>query len=287
MVNKRLLQFLAACIAGLLLCASPAHAAPVSPSELIDRTDPLPKRLEGIDVKERLDTALPLMLNFKDESDKPVVLKQYFDGKVPVILTFNYSNCPMLCSLQLNAVVEGLKKVAWTAGQQFRIVTIVLDPEENADTTRKTKARYLAQYGRPEAKDGWHFLRGSEANVRALATGAGISYAYNEKREEYVHPAAIVLATPNGKVARYLYGLEYTERTLRLGLVESSEGKIGTTVDRLILFCFHYDADEGRYAPYARNIMRLSGGLTVFALAGFLTVLWRRENKRRPEGTEQ
>ncbi len=282
-------SILTALIAGLALVASPrgARADLVPQSEQVERREPLPRRLVGIDVQEHLAAPLPMDLAFEDENGKSATLKDYFDGSVPVILTMNYSNCPMLCSLQLNALVDGLKKVDWTIGKEYRIVTVSFDPNETAELAHRTKARYLAQYGRPGSEGGWHFLHGSENNVQAMAKALGITYHYNEARKEYVHPATVVLSTPNGKIDRYLYGLDYPQKTLHLSLVESSEGKIGTTVDQLILFCFHYDANEGRYAPVARNIMRAGGGATVFLLAGFLTVLSKRDKKRKNESEEQ
>jgi len=278
---------LTALVAGLLLAAPAARADLVPQSEQVEHTDPLPKRLVGVDVKEHLAAPAPVDLGFSDEDGHPVMVHDFFDGRVPVILTLNYSNCPMLCSLQLHALLEGLKKLDWSIGKDYRIVTVSLDPTETVELAHRTKARYMAQYGRPGSESGWHFLHGSENNVKAYAKALGISYQYNEARKEYVHPATIVLATPSGKIDRYLYGLDYPEKTLRLSLVESSEGKIGTTVDQLILFCFHYDATEGRYAPVARNIMRAGGGATVFVLAGFLTVLWRRDKKRKNESEAQ
>jgi len=186
----------------------------------------------------------------------------------------------MLCSLQLNALVTGLKTLEFSLGKEYRIVTVILDPKETSETARRTKSRYLSQYGRPGTEGGWHFLTGSEANVKALASAVGFQYAYNEARDEYVHPAAITLLSPDGKIARYLYGLEYPEKTLRLGLVEASEGRVGSSLDRLILYCFHYDSAEGRYAPIASRIMQLGGAATVVFLAGFLTILIRRDKKR-------
>jgi protein SCO1/2 len=287
MFGKPSPSILTALLAALLLVTPAARADLVPQSEQVESKDPLPRRLAGVDVKEHLSSPVPMDLGFADESGKPVTLKDYFDGSVPVILTMNYSNCPMLCSLQLTALVEGLKKVDWTAGKEFRMVTVSYDPTETPALAQRTKARYLAQYGRPGAESGWHFLHGSENNVKALAKALGISYSYNEARKEYAHPATVIFATPSGKIDRYLYGLDYPDKTLRLSLVESSEGKIGTTVDQLILFCFHYDANEGRYAPVARNIMRAGAGVTVFLLAGFLTVLWKREKKRESESKEQ
>ncbi|HYP99226.1 MAG TPA: SCO family protein [Polyangiaceae bacterium] len=289
MIPRPSTPILTAVLAGLMLAAAPrgARADLVPQSEQVERKEPLPRRLVGVDVKEHLSAPVPMDLGFEDENGKPATLKDYFDGSVPVILTMNYSNCPMLCSLQLNALVDGLKKVDWTIGKEYRIVTISFDQNETAELAHRTKARYLAQYGRPGSEGGWHFLHGSENNVQAMAKALGITYHYNEARKEYVHPATVVLTTPNGKIDRYLYGLEYPQKTLHLSLVESSEGKIGTTVDQLILFCFHYDANEGRYAPVARNIMRAGGGATVFLLAGFLTVLSKRDKKRKNESEEQ
>ncbi|MEZ4221232.1 MAG: SCO family protein [Polyangiaceae bacterium] len=246
------------------------------------RTEPLPQRLQGVDVDEQLGTTLPLDLGFTDESGKAVTLSDYFKGDLPVILTLNYSNCPMLCSMQLGGVVQGMKQMDWSAGKEFRVVTISIDPTETPDRAQKTKSRYMQQYGRPGSESGWAFLTGSENNVRRVASAMGFRYGFNEKRGEWVHPAAVLVATPNAKVARYLYGLEYLPKTLRLSLVEASEGKVGTTVDRLLLYCFHYDESEGRYAPVARNIMKMSGAVAVVLLGGFLAALWIAERKRKP-----
>ena len=270
-----------------LLCAlvwviaEPALAAPVAPDAIADRTDPVPKRLRGVDVNERLGQALPKGLRFVDQDGRDVVLGQYFDGKLPVLLTFNYSDCPMLCSLMLNGLLKALKEVDLTAGKDFRIVTVSIDHREKPERALRTKGRYLSHYGRPEATNGWHFLTGSAESVRAFANAVGFGYSYNEARDEYAHPSAFVLASPDGKLVRYLYGIEYDPKTVRMALVESSEGKIGTTLDRVFLYCFHYDSSEGRYAPVARNIMRLGGGASVVLLAGFLMVLFRAGPKKR------
>lgn len=266
------------CSGALLLALVPATA---HATELADSTPAKPKRLNGIDVDEQLDTQLPLDLAFTDTDGKAVKLGDFFDGERPVVITLNYSDCPMLCSLQLTGLVKGMKQMDWTAGKEFRVVTVSLNPEEKPERSAQTKQRYLTEYGRSEAQAGWHFLTGSEANIKALANAIGFRYGYNEVRQEYVHPAAITLATPKGKIARYLYGIEYHPKTLRLGLVESSEGKIGTTVDKLILYCFHYDSSEGKYAPVAMNIMQVAGGATALLLGGVLTSLWGNEFRKR------
>ena len=270
----------APCLA-LMLSVDVAASAPVRPGEQMDRTEPLPKRLEGIDVVERLEGSVPKQAPFVSSEGRPVRLGDYLDGKVPVILTLNYSSCPMLCSLQLNALIKGLKQVDWTIGKEFRIVTVILDPKEPPARARETKARYVSEYGRPEAASGWHFLTGDEARIKEVARSVGISYGYNEKRDEYVHPAAIVMLTPEGRIARYLYGLEYHPKTVRLSLADVGEGKVGSTVDRIILYCFHYDEKEGRYAPVAMNIMRLGAGVGAVLLGVFLTTLWLAESRKK------
>jgi protein SCO1/2 len=259
-----------------------AKADPI-PAELIkERTERLPKRLEGIDVTEHLKSEVPRAISFQDDSGRKVLYDDLVRGEIPTILTLNYSDCPMLCSLQLNALVTAMKQVDLTLGKDYQVVTVSLNPKETADRTRAFKARYLAQYGRAEAPPaGWRFLTGSEANIKAVARALGFTYAYNEARDEYVHPAAFVVATPDGVIARYIYGLEYHPKTLRLSLIEASQGKIGSSVDRLILYCFHYDASEGRYAPVAMNIMRVSGSAGALALGGLLAGLWRNEKRRK------
>ena len=277
MVNSLLRHAATALVAAALAFSAPAAAAPASAP---DRTEAAPKRLQGIDVVEHLGEHAATTLAFKDEQGQPVTLANYLNAGVPVILTFNYSNCPMLCSLQLNALTAGLKELEFSVGKEFRIVTIILDPEETPETARRTKARYLSQYGRPGTEAGWSVLTGSPANIKATADSVGFKYAYNEARQEYVHPAAIALLSPTEKIARYLYGLEYPQKTLRLGLVEASEGRVGSSLDRLILYCFHYDATEGRYAPIAARIMQLGGAVSVVALVGLITILIRRDKKR-------
>jgi protein SCO1 len=275
-------RFFAAAALGLSLVAGRAGADPVIEDGVVTRVEPAPKRLEGVNVIEHLDAQLPLDLAFSDTRGQRVTLRDYVTGQKPVIFTLNYSDCPMLCSLQLSGMVNALKAIDWTAGDEFDIVTVSLNPAEGPEQALRTQERYVGSYGRPDAARGWHFLTGSEANIQALAHSLGIEYGYNEKRKEYIHPAVLAIATPSGHIARYLYGIEYSPKTLRLSLIEASQGKIGTSVDRIILFCFHYDETEGRYAPMAMNIMRLGGGLTALGLGGFLSAFWLRQWRRRP-----
>lgn len=266
----------------LVSFAGGVSAKAVPESEQIDRTEPLPARLVGVDVKEHLNEPVDRSTSFVDENGQAVTLGNYFDGTHPVILTLNYSRCPMLCGLELNALVTTLKQLPWTIGKEFKVVTVVLDPKETPAQAKEAKGRYLRQYGRG-ADDGWHFLTGSDANIHAVASSVGFSYGYNEERNEYIHPAAIMIVTPSGRLARYLYGIEYLPKTVRLSLAEASEGKIGTTIDQLILYCFHYDAKEGHYTPVVMNIMRVGGGATATALGGYLAFYFASESRRRKQ----
>jgi protein SCO1/2 len=277
---RTLLPGLAA-VAAVALVVGTAFGKPVPASEILDRSEPLPERLRGIDVGERLGETVPKGVRFVDESGKGVAFGELFDGKHPVVLTLNYSKCPMLCSLELNGLVTALKQIDWAPGKEFKIATLVLDPKETPAEARASKERYLRQLGNPGAAPGWSFLTGDERSIRAVSDSVGFHYAYNEARQEYVHPAAIVLLSPQGKVSRYLYGIEYHPKTLRLSLADVAEGKVGSTLDQLVLFCFHYDEKEGRYAPVAMNIMRVSSGVGVAVLGGFLASAWLVEAKKK------
>lgn len=241
---------------------------------------PLPPELEGIEIVEKLNTLIPLDTEFMNESGKPVKLRDYFDGQRPVLLTLNYFGCPMLCGLQLTGMLEALKEMPWTPGKEFELITLSFDANETPILAKNKKQNYLREYGRAEAASGWHFLTGREENIRALTDAVGFGFKYNEERGEYMHAAALILLSPEGKVTRYIYGIVYEPETIRLSLVEASEGKVTSTLDQLILFCYHYDAIEGRYALAAMNLARFFGALTVLALGGFLVHFWRREMKR-------
>jgi protein SCO1 len=265
----------------ILLAASPVSADPVPSDAVGDRTEALPKALQAVDVKEHLGARMPKTLGFLDETGRPVMLGDYLDGKLPVVFTFNYSDCPMLCSLMLNGFVSGLKELEFTPGREFRVVTVSIDPTEKPERALATQRRYLGALGKPEAKAGWHFLTGSETNVKAYADAIGMRYTFIPERKEYAHAAAIAVASPDGTIVRYLYGIEYPPKQLKLALLEAAEGKIGTAFDRLLLYCFHYDSSQGRYAPMAVNIMRLGGGLAVVLLLAFVALLLRSDAKKR------
>jgi protein SCO1 len=284
MLLQRCHEF-ALCLAlvGALATWAPSRAFAQAMLEdgVVTRKEPLPKRLNGIDIEEHLDQALPLALQFKDTQGQSVTLAKYVNGQRPVIFTLNYSDCPMLCSLQLSGLVSVLGKLDRRLGTDFDVVTVSLDPHESSERARETEARYRGELTGDTGREGWHFLTGSQASIDALADALGIAYAYNEQRKEYVHPASLVLSTPTGHISRYLYGIEYHARTLSMSIVEAAQGKVGSSVDRLILYCFHYDETEGRYAPAAMNIMRLGGGLTALSLGSFLGAYWLKVARKR------
>ena len=250
-------------LAVLLLAAPHLHA------------EELPAELEGVDVNEQLGEYVDLSLEFTDHNGETVRLADYVDGDVPVIITMNYYGCPMLCGLQLNAFVDGLADLTWSPGENYRIITVSFDHTEGAGLAAAKRSAYLEELGRGDVD--WSFLVGSEENVAALAEDLGYGFRYVPSQDEYAHPAALMFLSPEGMVSRYLYGLTYESRDIRFAIMEASEGRVGTTVDRLILSCFVYDPDTGGYVRDAMMVMRLSGLATMTLIGIFLVIMWRRE----------
>lgn len=249
------------------------------------RVEPLPAELKGVGVTEHLGEQVPLELQFVDSSGKPVTLRQFFDGRRPVVLTLNYSNCPMLCSLQLNGLFDALERMPWSIGDQFEMITVSFDPLETSERARMTKQKYLEIYRRTGAAEGWHFLTGREENIKKLTDAVGFRYRYSETQRQYIHVAVTYILTPDGRVSRYLYGVEYDPQTIRLAMVEAGGGKIGSTTDQILLFCYHYDAESGRYAPAAFRLMQLGGAFTVLIVGGAIWILRRREKAKKSSTT--
>jgi protein SCO1/2 len=245
------------------------------------RGEPLPAQLEGVGIEERLGAQVPLELVFTAEDGRRVALGELITGQRPVLLTLVYYRCPMLCGLVLNGLVEALQEVSLTAGKDFDIVTVSIDPLETATLARLKKQSLMREYGRPEAAAGWHFLTGDELSIRALAEAVGFGYRWVEERKEYAHAAAVMVLTPQGKVSRYLYGVLYEPRTVRLALAEARVGTLATVADRFLLYCFHYDANQGRFVVAARNIMRLGGLVTAGVVAVWLGRAWWGRGGRR------
>lgn len=233
-----------------------------------------PEALDGLDVQEHLNEQLPLETKFTDQNGNVVRLGDFFDGERPVILSLNYSNCPMLCQQQLNGLVMTLREMEPSVGESFQIVSISIDPKETPRRAKDTFKRYYEEYGRAGTADGWHFLVGSARQILAASKATGVQFRYVPERDEYAHIAVAMICTPDGRISRYLYGIQFDEPTLRLSLVEASEGKIGTTIDRVILACFMYDETAGRYGPQAVQIMQLGALTTVLCLVVGLVPFW-------------
>jgi protein SCO1/2 len=241
-----------------------------------------PVELEGVDVVEHLGQPLPRGAMFLDSDGKAVRLGDYFDGKRPGLLVFAYHTCPMLCSLVLDAAVKSLNGVPWLVGDQFDVVSISIDPRDTPDTATKKRAQVAGAYARATGNPrGFHFLVGDETNIRKVTDAVGFKYRYDARQKQYAHPAAIYLTTPDGRIARYLYGIQYDPNDVRLGLLEASEGRSITTAEKLLLYCYHYDPQGKHYSLVAMRAMRLGGVAIVALLGGFLTIMWTRERRRR------
>jgi protein SCO1/2 len=238
----------------------------------------LPIALREVRVEQKLDQQLPLDLVFRDESGQQVKLGQYF-GKKPVVLAFVYYDCPMLCTQVLNSMVTSFRVLPFQIGNEFDVVTVSFDPRETsalATAKKKIYVDYLPEKMRAGASSGWHFLTGDQASITQLTDAAGFHYRYDEATKQFAHASAIMLTTPQGKLSRYFYGIDYPARDLRLGLIESSENKIGSPVDQLLLYCFHYDPATGKYGAAVMRVVRIAGVVTMLGILAMLLLLKQR-----------
>jgi protein SCO1/2 len=264
-----------------LAIAQPGQPAPAQPSNMRDpdsKPAALPAALQGVGVDQRLDAQVPLDLTFRDEFNRTVTLSQFFHGK-PVLLAPVYYRCPMLCTQILNGAESALKAVSFNPGRDFEVVAVSFDPKDSAETAAGKRKMILQRYGRPDTANGWHFLTGDESNIRALTDAVGFHYRYDPVTQQFAHASALMILTPEGRVSRYFYGVEYAPRDLRLGLVEASANKIGSPVDQVLLFCYHYDPATGKYGAIAMNMVRFAGALFVLIGGGFLLIVFRREGR--------
>ena len=240
----------------------------------VDR--PLPLANVGLD--QKLGSQLPLDARFRDEAGRDVRLGEYF-GKRPVVLALVYYDCPMLCTQILNGLVRAVKTLTFSPGREYDVVAISFDPRERPPLAARKKEEYVKRFGRTETSPAWHFLTGDIASIKAVTQAVGFRYKYDVHTNQYAHASAIYVVTADGHMSRYFYGIEYAPKDLRLGLIEAAQNKIGTPVDQLLLFCYHYDPSTGKYTPIAMNILRAAGGATVFALGGFIFVMLIRDRK--------
>jgi protein SCO1/2 len=271
-----------------LAVALPGGAAAIG--QLPERTAPAgdeaPAALAGVGIEEHPGARVPLDVRLTDHTGREVTLGERFGHGRPVILTLGYYGCPMLCSVVLNGLVKGLKGLPYRPGTDFDVVSVSIEPKETVALAAEKRANYVEELGADPARPGWWFHVAAASESRRLADAVGFRYRWDERTGQWAHAAAIYVLTPDGRISRYLYGIDFAPATLKLALVEAGEGKTGNTVDKLLLYCFHYDPAAGSYVFFATNVMKLGGLLTLAGLGGFLLHLWRGNRRRRDEVKE-
>ena len=273
-----------ACILHSAFCIATASAQlqPGTPAQMGHQTgivaSNVPPQFKSVTFAQRLNQQMPLDAVLKDETGRTVKLGDYF-GKKPVVLAFVYYQCPMLCPLTLNGISSALKAVPFTPGDEFEIVVVSFDPRDTPETANAKKQAHLAHWKTADTAAGWHFLTADEASIKRLTSAAGFSYQWDETTGQFAHVSGLLTLTPEGRLARYFYGVEYSPKELRLALVESGQGRIGSAVEELLLYCFHYDPTTGRYGWAVMTLVRLGGLLTVAAVLGFVVMMRRREGR--------
>ena len=244
-------------------------------------TMPAPLREIGFD--QHLDEHIPLDTPFKDESGHAVKLGDYF-GTRPVVMVFAYYDCPMLCTMVINGLASALDVLSLKPGKDFEIVTVSFDPRDTPATATAKKAAYIARYKKPGAAAAWHFLTGEQPSIDLLTKAAGFRYVWDKETKQFAHPTGVIVLTPDGRLARYLFGIEYGPRDLRYAIVEASNGKVGSAVDSLLLYCYHYDPTTGRYGVAIMRVIRVAAAATVLALGAFIAIMVRSEKRRMARG---
>ncbi len=241
--------------------------------------NPAAKVFTEVGIDQKLDQGVPLDLPFRNEEGEPVLLSDYFGSK-PVILSLVYYRCPMLCNQVLNGMVETFRTLEITAGKEFVVVTVSIDPAEGYNLAGQKKIHYVEEYGRAGVERGWHFLTGDSMTIEKLADAVGFRYVYDEEAKQFAHASGIMVLTPEGKLARYLYGIEYAAKDLRFSLMEASKNRIGSPVDKLMLLCYHYNPMTGKYGVLVGNLLRGGGIVTIVILAGYIIVNLKRDRKK-------
>jgi protein SCO1/2 len=244
----------------------------------------VPRQLRGVNVAEQLGKSVGLDLPFVDQNGQAVRLADYVGGDRPVLLTLNYYRCPTLCTLQLNELIRTIRELGWRPGDRFRMLTISIDQRETPALAAKNRSAYLKALGLGDVD--WSFLVGKQEHVETLAKQVGFQDQYDKTTDQFAHPAVAFFLSPGGKIARYLYGITFPARDLKFALVDASEGRVGSTIDKIVLSCFQYDSAQGSYTPFAFGVMRLGGAIVVSCLGLFLFILWRRDRRNRPNPGE-
>lgn len=261
-------------VAMAVLLVLPAFGQGVLEAPAAPPANMRPPGLKHVGIEQHLNEQIPLNLAFKDETGKTVQLGDYF-GKRPVILSFVYYRCPMLCGQLLQGLESALRVVDFNPGKEFDVVTVSFDPTDTPQVAAAKKAEIMDRYKRPGTEAGWHFLTGSPDSIAALTKAAGFEYEYDNRTQQFAHATAIMVVTPQGKLAQYYYGIDFPPKDLRLGLIQASKDKIGTVVDEVLLYCYHYDPDAGRYSALIGRVLQVAGGITVLVLGSFILVMFR------------
>lgn len=235
-----------------------------------------PPYLTNVGIEQHLDGQVPADLAFVDDTGRAVKLGDYF-GKKPLVLNLVYYTCPMLCGEALAGLSASMKMVKFDVGNEFEVVTVSFNPKETPEIAAAKKKEYLERYGRPHAAAGWHFLTGQAESINALTKAVGFQYQYDESKNQYAHATAIMVLTPQGRISRYFYGVDFPPKDLRMGLVEASQGKIGNAVDQVLLYCYHYDPTAGKYGAVVSNMLKIGAAITIVFLGGLILILLRLE----------
>lgn len=283
----KLYNILSLALLSILVLAPPASAQyNPPPVPTVRQSGEAPGILKEIGVDQKLDNQVPLDTEFLDEHGKKVTLADYA-GKRPIVLNLVYYGCPMLCGQVLNGLTRSLKMlkdVPMLPGKDFEVVTLSFDPTETPELALEKKKNYVKDYDQPGAEEHWHWLTGKEENIKKVTDAVGFRYAWDEKQQQFAHASVIFLLTPDGKVSRYFFGIEYSPKDMRLGLTEASDGKIGGPVEKILLYCFHYDATLGKYSAYVLGLIKVGGVITLLALGSFMFIMLRRDSKTaKPE----
>jgi len=255
---------------------NPSDAQTMSRGIMAPPATTRPPRLENVGIDQHLDAQVPPDLAFVDDAGRAVKLGDYF-GKKPLILNLVYYNCTMLCGEALAGLTSSMKLIKFDVGKEFEVVTVSFNPKETPDLAAAKKKNFVDRYGRPGAGSGWHFLTGPAESINALTKAVGFNYQYDPKLNQYAHATAIMVLTPEGRISRYFYGVDFPPKDLRMGLVEASQGKIGNAVDQVLLYCYHYDPTTGKYGAVVTNMLQIGAGITVLSLGGLLLVLFRMD----------
>ena len=260
----------------VLILVGPAWSQGMGPGTVNPPANLRPPGLKNVGIEQRLNEQIPRDLAFRDQTGNRVLLGDYFGSK-PMILNLVYYKCPMLCSEVLSGLTSALKPMKLDVGNDFEVLTVSFDPRETPQDASATSVEYLKRYGRPGAAQGWHFLTGPQESIDSLTRAAGFQYQYDKGSGQFAHSTAIVVLTPDGKIAQYYYGVEFPSKDLRLALVQASQNKIGNVVDQILLYCYHYDPSAGKYNLMIFRVLRVGGVATVLLLGGLMYIMFRRD----------